>query len=187
MEKNGRKFRKYAYVLTSIVLLVLITAEISQIEDYHSSSGFINVDVTNSIALANQTDFIVITKLPGVSVNIIMYPQFSLPPPNDHITAKVPANNSYASISLSNFNSSQFLPSIIVKFNSSSGYGNKLQFNLGQHINTTLTSYNPVSILSVPVSELPGFYPSVVKTLQYDYLIIQVNNTATLQYTEVSR
>lgn len=187
MEKKERKFEKYIYFLISIVLLILITAEVSQIETYHSNSGTLNVDVTDSVSHPNQTDLIVIAKLPGVSVNLIMYLQYSLPPPYEYITAKVPANNSVASLSLDGFNSSGGSPFITVKFNSTSSVMNTILFSLGSNTNTTLTSSSPVSIMAVPASQLQDHFPAIVKTPQYDYLIIQVNNTATLQYAEVSR
>lgn len=182
MGKKKEWKNKYLYFLISIVLLILIGAEVSQIENYHSDYKFLNATVTSF----NQTDYIVIAKLSGVSVKTIMYLS-SFPPPNDIIFPVVPENSSVASVSLENFNSTHYLPSITVEFNSTSSSRSTVPFELNGMLDSTLSSSHPVYINITAATMLQGIHPGIVVTPQYDYLIIQVNNTTTVECTEVSR
>lgn len=182
MEKKKGPAKTYVYFLVSIILLILIFAEVAEIGQYHSSSGTLNVEV----AYHNQTDAIVIAKLPGVSVNAIMY-LISFIPPYENISYSVPENTSVASVTLSDFNNTTHTPSIAVRFNSTSSVRSAVAFVLDGHLDINLTASKPVYIMVVPESELPGLFPSIVKTPEYDYLVIHVNDVWTLSYTEVSR
>lgn len=182
MEKKRAWKNKYLYFLISIVLLILIGAEVSQIENYHSSFESLNAKVIN----LNQTDYIVIAKLPGVSVKSIMYLS-AFPPPTNIIVPVVPENTSVSSVSLANFNSTSYLPSITVEFNSTSSSRSTVSFNLNGTLNCSLSYSSPVYINITPASMLQGIHPGIVETPHYDYLVIQVNNTWTVECTEVSR
>lgn len=182
MEKRNGPNKEYVYIFVSIVLLILIFAEVSQTENYHSNSGTLSVEILE----LNQTDFIVIAKLPGVSIKAIMYPT-STGVPYANISLSVPENSSVASISLANFNSSISAPSITIEFNSTSSVKNAVTFSLGGKVNTTLSNSRPVSIMVVPARGLSSIYPAIDSTPEYDYLIIQASNIQMLSYTEVSR
>ncbi len=182
MEKKKGWRNKYLYFLISIVLLILIVAEVSQIDNYHSSYESLNVKIIN----LNQTDYIIIAKLPGVSVHSIMYLS-SFSPLNHTISPVVPVNTSVSSISLENFKSTRYLPSITVEFNSTSSSRSTVSFDLNGTINPTLSNSNPVYVNITPASMMQNLHPGIVQTPQYDYMVIQVNNILTVECTEVSK
>ncbi len=181
MEKKNIFTRKYAYFLVSIILVILIVAEVSQIETYHSSNGFEVADQ----AYANESVYIVVAKLPGVSVNAIIFLEGSIG--NGKASVLAPENSSSASISLNNFNSSRYLPSIIVEFNSTSAGTGTIPASLKNNLNLSLSPSSPASVLIVASNGLGNISPAIIKTQSADYLFILASNVNSISYSEVSR
>ena len=182
MEKKKTWKNGYLYFLVSIVLIILIAAELSQVVEYHSSMGTESANITSS----DRSAFVIVAKLPGVSANVALYfmPFFF---PDANITAKVPQNSSAAFMSMSNFNNSRYDPEVVVHFNSTSSSMNAVQVTLGGNLSFNLTPSNPVQVHFVAAINHAGLSPAIVTTPEYDYVIIAVNSTLMMNYKEVSR
>lgn len=182
MERKKLRSRKYLYFIISIVLIILIVAEVSQITDYHSSTGVKII----SLPVSDQNAFIILAKLPGVSVNAEMFlgPSFY---PYGNISASVPVSNTTAQVTMANFNSTAYSPKITVHFNSTADSRQAVSVVIDGNVSFTLTPSDPVFIQYVTASDYPGLSPSIDITPQYDYLVIQVSSSNLISYSEVSR
>lgn len=176
---------KYLYIVASLILAILIVAEISIVDDYHSSSGSLAPKSSNSFQQI-QSSYIVMAKLPGVSVHAVFYLNPSIYP-SGNTTAIAPGNGSGASFTKLDFNGGAIQPSIMVLFNTTSGYKSAVPVYLGNGLNFTLTPYNPVFIGYVFPGNHTNLTPSVTINKHYDLIVIQVNYTSIVSYSEVSR
>lgn len=174
-------------IILPIAVAVLIIGEVLIITSYHSGSGFVNSD--RSEVAINQTEAIVIAKLPSASVRVELSetPIFGSGAGFPNLSVIAPHNNSMASISLHNFNSSQYAPYVIITFNTTRATGTSSTL-LESVSNLTLSASNPVSFNLVNLSKYPELEPSITAAANYDFIVIELTQPVDwIQYAWVSR
>ncbi len=179
-----RKFWKsrYLYLAATILLVALIASGVSIIDNYHSASGHIMPSTAQEI----ENSYFVIAKLPGITVHASIHITAS-PVPAGNLTVTLPQNSTVASFLESYYNGFPICPLITVMFNSTSGSVAAARVNLGNGLNFTLDSSNPVYMGLVAAGNYPGLSPTVSAGQHYDLLIIQFGDVTNVAYCEVSR
>lgn len=173
-------------IIIPVVILAVIVAEVSVISSYHSGCG--GEQSTIGSQGFNQSELLIISKLPGVSARVLIYVLQVYGPEvgYSNATATPPQNSSIASVSMQNFNSSKYAPSILVTFNATASPSEPPSI-LQKAVNVSLTGNIPVSISMVTEGDYPGLVPSVVVSNGYDYLVISIDHPVDIQYGWVSR
>lgn len=162
-----------------MALLIIITFELIVISSYHSSSNSESIPDQQ----ANQTDYIIIAKIPSVSssTSIYLYGNGIF---NISITA--PGNTSYFTIEKPNTDNSTVLH-IVVRFNASSELANLPTISNIPDLTHNITFFRPVLVELASERNFPFLTPGLFNEHGYEMLILSVRQISMIYYEEVSK
>lgn len=172
--------RKLAYITIPVVILVVIGFELPVIGNYHSSTGFEEI----SPQAVNQSIFLVISKLPGVAVNmqLLFNPDYVNP-----VAISLPANSTAGYVTTNTINVSNSNTVLTVHFNLTSASLTAVHTSIDNLTSIDLTRGSPVSVTILQGNHPESMRPEIVVTHNYDYIVIQAASIASVYYSEVSR
>ncbi len=178
--KSGENINLKQFKVLIIVLIIIITIELTLVSFYHSSSGYESVQNEQ----LNQTNYIVIAKLPGFDSKTAIY---LIGNGLYNLSIEIPENSSYFTINKVDLNNTKIIPYIDLFFNSTSDLSKLPALNLTTSFINNLSFFNPFSIKLVTKNQDPHLKTGLFNDGGNEVLIMSEKNAFIIYYKEVSR
>ena len=177
---SGEKINLKQFKVFVIVLIIIISLELTLVSFYHSSSNYESVP---NVQL-NETNYIVIAKLPGFDSKTAIYLYGN---GIYNLSIEIPGNSSYFTINKVDYNSAEINLYIDLLFNSTSDLLKLPPLNSTPSFINNLSFFNPIIIRLLSKSQYPYLKTGLFNDGGREILVISVKNALSIDYQEVSR